>query len=138
VANNVSRRVLVHNVDDGLTINWDSDYPAGVTVSSGVTVNGMLHVDADAAVPGLVLQEHLTLNRPGGGHVTLNAKFFDDVVNLMAGDAVIETIQLDNVEPGPILIGGGAMRPIDLATELHRLRAELQTLQERVATLEAK
>jgi hypothetical protein len=31
------RRALVHDFDDGLTLNWDGDYPGGVTIN-GTTV----------------------------------------------------------------------------------------------------
>jgi hypothetical protein len=32
------RRALVHNPDDGLTLNWNSDYPGGVTLFGPVRV----------------------------------------------------------------------------------------------------
>ena len=32
------RRALVHDYNDGLTINWASDYPGGVTIKGEVTV----------------------------------------------------------------------------------------------------
>lgn len=40
------RRALVHDFNDGLTINWGGDYPAGVTIQgqvqipAGLTVRG--------------------------------------------------------------------------------------------------
>ena len=34
------RRALVHDFDDGLTVNWANDYPAGVTVNSTKRING--------------------------------------------------------------------------------------------------
>jgi hypothetical protein len=30
------RRALVHNFDDGLTLNWDRDYPGGVTIKGAL------------------------------------------------------------------------------------------------------
>jgi hypothetical protein len=38
------RRALVHNVDDGLTLNFAGDYPDGVTVDSRLEVHGDLQV----------------------------------------------------------------------------------------------
>jgi hypothetical protein len=34
------RRALVHDFEDGLTVNWDNDYPGGVTINSCTLVNG--------------------------------------------------------------------------------------------------
>jgi hypothetical protein len=34
------RRALVHDFDDGLTVNWGNDYPGGVTLKSVRTVEG--------------------------------------------------------------------------------------------------
>lgn len=39
------RRALVHDFDDGLTINWANDYPAGVTINSCRTINGHNNLD---------------------------------------------------------------------------------------------
>jgi hypothetical protein len=33
------RRALVHDFDDGLTINWDNDYPGGVTINHLKTID---------------------------------------------------------------------------------------------------
>lgn len=38
------RRALVHNYDDGLTINWADDYPGGVTIRGNVVMPGNLTV----------------------------------------------------------------------------------------------
>lgn len=35
-----NRRALVHDFDDGLTVNWANDYPAGVTINSTKQING--------------------------------------------------------------------------------------------------
>jgi hypothetical protein len=34
------RRALVHDFDDGLTVNWDNDYPHGVTMKGVRTIEG--------------------------------------------------------------------------------------------------
>jgi hypothetical protein len=39
------RRALVHDFQDGLTVNWANDYPAGVTINSCKTVNGHNNLD---------------------------------------------------------------------------------------------
>ena len=38
------RRALVHDYQDGLTINWASDYPGGVTINGTVKVPGKLMI----------------------------------------------------------------------------------------------
>lgn len=38
------RRALVHNADDGLTINFNGDYPADVSVGSSMKIEGVLRV----------------------------------------------------------------------------------------------
>ena len=38
------RRALVHDFQDGLTINWAQDYPGGVTIRGKVNVPNELHV----------------------------------------------------------------------------------------------
>ncbi|MBM6400002.1 hypothetical protein [Phycicoccus sonneratiae] len=39
------RRALVHDFDDGLTLNWDRDYPGGVTINDLKTVHGATNGD---------------------------------------------------------------------------------------------
>jgi hypothetical protein len=39
------RRAMVHDFNDGLTINWASDYPGGVTINGVVKVPAKLLVD---------------------------------------------------------------------------------------------
>jgi hypothetical protein len=34
--NTPSRRALVHDFNDGLTLNWDGDYPGGVTINGSI------------------------------------------------------------------------------------------------------
>jgi hypothetical protein len=38
------RRALVHDFQDGLTLNWGGDYPGGVTIQGMVTMPGQLDV----------------------------------------------------------------------------------------------
>ena len=46
------RRALVHDSQDGLTINFNGDYPGGVTVAGDLAVAGDLPVAGDLAVAG--------------------------------------------------------------------------------------
>lgn len=47
------RRALVHNGQDGLTVNFEGDYPGGVTVASDLRVTGRLLLSADASTGAL-------------------------------------------------------------------------------------
>jgi hypothetical protein len=38
--NTPHRRALVHDFDDGLTVNWDNDYPGGVSINSCKQISG--------------------------------------------------------------------------------------------------
>lgn len=49
-----SRRALVHDFNDGLTLNWDGDYPGGITLI-GVSQIIPLTVPKDPPVPNPVL-----------------------------------------------------------------------------------
>jgi hypothetical protein len=56
------RRALVHNTQDGLTINFAGDYPGGVTIEGEarlagpkIEIGGRLHVDGEAQFDGPVL-----------------------------------------------------------------------------------
>ncbi len=40
-----ARRALVHNAADGLTINFNGDYPDGVTIDGSARVNGTVSAD---------------------------------------------------------------------------------------------
>ena len=51
-----ARRALVHDFQDGLTINWASDYPGGVTIRGDVKIPGTITlagVDVGATIADL-------------------------------------------------------------------------------------
>src|SRR5262245_2409237 len=61
------RRALVHDFDDGLTVNWANDYPAGVSVNSTKVINGhnnkdWLNIDSRVLK---VIGTDLMLDSPG-------------------------------------------------------------------------
>jgi hypothetical protein len=56
------RRAFVHDPDDGLTVNWENDYPGGVTLNGvrsvtahreGLRLGGPIHVDGKLEVVAL-------------------------------------------------------------------------------------
>jgi hypothetical protein len=50
------RRALVHDQQDGLTINFNGDYPGGVTVDGSLTVSGDLRSDVLTELKGQVAE----------------------------------------------------------------------------------
>jgi len=46
------RRALVHDFNDGLTLNYAGDYPAGVTITGKTGVSGDLTIGGKASVAG--------------------------------------------------------------------------------------
>jgi hypothetical protein len=46
------RRALVHNENDGLTVNFNGDYPGGVRLEGDVRIEGDARIDGDASVEG--------------------------------------------------------------------------------------
>jgi hypothetical protein len=43
------RRALVHDFGDGLTVNWDGDYPGGVTINGSIITLNTLTQDSPGA-----------------------------------------------------------------------------------------
>ena len=77
------RRALVHNEDDGLTVNCDGDYPGDVLVDSAVTIqgNGVIRgdcrINGDARIDGAV---RLTPIESEGGALPRKGNIGDLVV----------------------------------------------------------
>lgn len=46
------RRALVHNEDDGLTINFAGDYPGNVIIEGGASIRGPARIKGDGRIEG--------------------------------------------------------------------------------------
>lgn len=80
------RRALVHDFDDGLTINWAHDYPGGVTINGPVKLNGAVTVNGT-----------MTVNSPFG-HLTIEdtlQRYTDLIKGLEGKISKLEASQLD-------------------------------------------
>ena len=87
------RRALVHDSQDGLTINFGGDYPGGVTITGNVTVTGEITAAGaalGATVAGLQATIRALQNDVGTTGPRLDAleRTVEDLVGL-AGAAVI-------------------------------------------------
>jgi hypothetical protein len=119
------RRALVHDQNDGLTINFNNDYQGGVTINGpftvrddgsgqlikggGITINGPITIDG-----GITMSRGLSLT----GDVTFQIQHFNEIGDILSVPAPTETVSL--------------------AETIIALRANIATLQSRIAALEVK
>jgi PASTA domain len=83
------RRAFVHNAQDGLSVNFEGDYPGGVTVQSDLRVTGRLLLSADATVGALDIIGQL---RQGV------ADLKQDVFDLKRDVAQVSADRIDRIE----------------------------------------
>lgn len=74
------RRALVHDFQDGLTINWAKDYPGGVTINGVVNAPDKLNANAvkvsgDITIDRKDLKPQVFVLEPGGPHGGPRPKF---------------------------------------------------------------
>lgn len=136
------RRALVHDFDDGLTLNWANDYPAGVTINSTKRING--HGNGDwLDVASRVVQVNgsdLMLDYPSR---RANSTPFRRAIVHGWNDTL--TLNYDRDYPGGVLIEGPVRMPSgaviggqDVAATLTSLSTQVAALVARVAALEAR
>lgn len=84
--NQGERRALVHDPSDGLTINYDEDYPGGVTIrgdlkTDDVTIRGDLKADGGATIQG----QRVYLNSNSGATVEVGDQGYLSLSGRAAG-----------------------------------------------------
>jgi hypothetical protein len=102
------RRALVHDVNDGLTVNYGADYPGGITLHG---VGLIIPKDTDKFTPNLVVR--------GGIEFEVETKQQSGVGHLGG--------------PGPTV---PVRRSVDLQEIIDSLQTEVNNLKARVAALE--
>lgn len=127
------RRALVHDGEDGLTINYNMDYPGGVTLRGSVSLPETLNVAGNATfeqkptVPDILLTE-LPVFR-------LDGDLFDgpDIPG-------VPTIPGIPGLPGGRRRGRRPLRPVrepgSLVDIIKAMQEKIRTLEERIETLE--
>jgi hypothetical protein len=107
------RRALVHNESDGLTVNFNEDYPGGIILNGVAEISP--HFD------------------PGGGTGTAKTPLKADGPLVIRGDISFQT-------PKQLVVGGGdpGGKTLSLSKELKTLQEQISKLTTRVAALEAK
>ncbi len=128
------RRALVHDFNDGLTINWTGDYPGGVTIIGPSTASSLAYIvlDRSGSVFGVNSLDQVTIH---GSVIHLNTLTTD---SNSAGD-----VKLTFQHPGEFDQDGNQRTPdvpetVLLGALLTTLRDEISVLKDRVAMLEAK
>jgi hypothetical protein len=126
------RRALVHDETDGLTINFNGDYPGGVTIM-GREIN-LPGLDKPAATPvtdnstsGIEINPNFT-----SPHDRFDLPKLDDHISNHIGQIKIKlpvdiSTMFDEIES-----------PVNLLREIRRLRQAVITLDKRVKELEAR
>lgn len=137
-----NRRALVHDFDDGLTVNWANDYPAGVTLNSTKQING--HNNSDWLIVNSRVSKFvgtdLMLDSPGRRKNTsayrraLVHDFQDGLTINWASDypggvTINGTVKV----PGKLMIGA-----TDVGAIIASLQDSVKKLQQRVDVLESK
>ena len=137
-----NRRALVHDFNDGLTVNWANDYPGGVTINSTLQINGDKNNDwlnVNSRVTKFIGTD-LMLDSPGrrkvaGGYRRALVHDFQDGL----------TINWASDYPGGVTIKGVVKVPtsltvgtVNVGTVIASLLDKLNKLEQRVAVLEAK
>jgi hypothetical protein len=104
------RRALVHDENDGLTMNFNDDYPGGVTL------NGVTSITPHSEPRG-----------------TGNAQIFrPDPTLVVNGDISYHV-------PSEVLVGTDpSLQPVLLSAEMSKIQAQLLALANRIKALEAK
>lgn len=133
-----SRRALVHDFQDGLTINWAQDYPGGVTIRGKVSTPNELHV---ATLKGNHLRcSHHDLHLDNASRRSGTAGARRALVHDFTDGL---TINWAEDYPGGVTIKGDVNMPktLTLAGEnisevLATMSAKLTALESRVADLE--
>lgn len=146
-SNTPHRRALVHDGDDGLTVNWDHDYRGGVTINGvkkimgyavpnqpfgGVTIDGGMLINLQAAgltFKGAVIRlDGPPVGRGDGGVKVAGPVQFDNVVSLQLHK---------KVSPGA-MAGPGFSPTYDLNDMITKLNDTISKLEARIAALEKK
>ena len=133
-----ARRALVHDYQDGLTINWAQDYPGGVTIRGDVKIPNELHV---ANLKGNHLRcSHHDLHLDNASRRSSTAGARRALVHDFQDGLTINWAQ---DYPGGVTIRGDVKMPksltlagVNMSEVLSEMSAKLIELENRVAELE--
>jgi hypothetical protein len=134
------RRALVHDFQDGLTANWNEDYPGGVTVNGTKLINGYRNLVTIASRALKIVGRQLMLDDPA---MRVNGTTYRRALVHDRGDRLVINYRGDY--PGGVDIWGPVRfrTPGDPRfTDIYEIVTELQTrigdLSKKTAELEAR
>ena len=132
-----NRRALVHDQSDGLTVNFNGDYPGGVAINgSKINLNGpagaRVSIDQTGAIGATGNADQVTL------HSTIINLDTTSADSLSAGEVRLTFQHPDELDQDGIPRVAGFPETVSLGLLLTEMRDEIKSLKDRVAHLEAK
>ncbi len=135
------RRAMVHDFGDGLTINYASDYPAGVTINGARKVRGHNNGDWVDVESRVVQVKGSDVMVDSAARRTNSTPYRRAIVHDF-NDGL--TLNWNNDYPGGVTINGAVTMPggatvagQDVAATIAALTDQISALEARVAALEA-
>jgi hypothetical protein len=152
------RRALVHDFTDGLTLNWDRDYPGGVTINDTRTLKGASngdwlvvasrvtqHLGTDIMLDGGAERRRTTtIFRPRGTksspHRRALVHAWEDQLVINFNRDYVGGVLIDGsvTMPGRLVVGGQDVGVViaSLQSQITALTAQVTALTDRVTVLE--
>lgn len=87
------RRAFVHDQSDGLTINFNHDYPGGVTLNGPVKISENIEFT-------ITHDDELVINGPHGGHPPTETVMLADVIKSLRREIADLTNRIKKLEGG--------------------------------------
>jgi hypothetical protein len=122
------RRALVHDHSDGLTINYSSDYPGGVTLRGAVRISETLTVSGTTRFEGRVtIADDLVINSIRRPRIvgTERVRLHDYNIPGLDGRRADPIARVD-------------YEPVTLIEVIRELQSQIRELGQRIAALEAR
>ncbi len=131
--NSPNRRALVHDYNDGLTINWAGDYPGGITLNGDVKISKMSGTHLRIHHHDLHLDNENRRNSSSGSRRALVHDFNDGLTINWANDYPAGvTIRGDVKCPEGLIVSGQ-----DIITLIEDMQNTIQNLTDRIESIEA-
>lgn len=127
------RRALVHDFNDGLTLNWNEDYPGGVKING--SVNCPKEIITGKLVGNHLYIKHHDLHLDNDSRRSATTGYRRALVHDFIDGL---TINWNGDYPGGVTIRGAVKCPNSLTVGTINVGAVIQTLQTKITQLEAR
>jgi len=135
---NGHRRAMVHDFNDGLTLNFASDYPGGVTVNNGKIVNATL--EGNVKSTGTLVAEKGLIVAKSGNLIVHNEAFCKDIRLSGLGYEPLTTTNNNGSILSPILPNiplKKNKKAISLVHTIKEMQKQIAALEKKVKQLKA-